>query len=159
MPERSSPLPNPNSPPLVYVLLLSPELPSDISSVKPHCMTYSSGIRTLFIPFWLMLDEFYLGNGKVSAARRLLTPFDFMQEVCWVSFVSMFDWFLPWQARAALKNCLQHKRYKCECAALLFSLFARYHIGTCHTVCTYSSSEQTWFRVILVTKTMEKISS
>ncbi len=87
---------------------------------------------------WEIIDTFWLCAGSV------------------LSFVCLYLWLVPWQARAALKNCLRHKRYSCESAALLFSLFARYHIGTCHTVCTYSSSEQTWYRVILVTKTIKK---
>lgn len=41
-----------NPPTLVYVLLHSPQLLSDTSSVEPHCMTYSSGITTFCLFFF-----------------------------------------------------------------------------------------------------------
>lgn len=114
-----------NSPTLVYVLLLSPQL---LWHILGEASLYDLQLwhhNFLLILFWLVLDEFSVGKGTVSAAGRLLTPFDFLQEVCWVSFVSMFDWLLPWQAWATLKICLTYKGCNCESVALLFSLFVK----------------------------------
>ncbi len=108
MPERSSPPPNPNSPTLVYVLLLSPQLPSDISSVEPHCMTYSSGIRTFCLFHLTDVGWIFYGKRHSVSSWEIIDTF-WLCAGSVLSFVCLYLWLVPWQARAALKNCLRHK--------------------------------------------------